>query len=139
MFVKVLHTHQTKTTYMMVTSFRKVQSLSETLGKRIKYIVGCWMLIFHEFRAILHDKSVYGEDTEEFRPERFMTGNELNPDIPPTDAAFGYGRRICAGRDFAEASVWITIVSLLATFNFIGEEGCQKKDYPGPYTDGLSV
>jgi cytochrome P450 len=87
-------------------------------------------------RAILHDKSVYGEDADEFRPERFLKGEKINPEIPPPDAAFGFGRRICAGRDMAEASVWITIMSLLTVFEFKGKEGYTQADY-GPYSDVL--
>lgn len=30
---------------------------------------------------------------------------------------FGYGRRICPGRYFADTSVWLTIVRSLAVFN----------------------
>ena len=34
----------------------------------------------------------------------------------PSELAFGYGRRSCAGRFFADASVYITIVQMLAVF-----------------------
>jgi cytochrome P450 len=87
-------------------------------------------------RAILHNKSVYGEDTDAFRPERFMKGDELDPDVPLPKAAFGIGRRICAGREFAEASLWSTIASVLAVFNFEGERGKTEEDY-GDFVTGL--
>jgi cytochrome P450 len=79
---------------------------------------------------------VYGEDTDDFRPERFMKGDELNPSIPPPTAAFGYGRRICSGIQMAEASIWLSAVSLLRVFEFQGKEGYTAKSY-GPYTGGL--
>jgi hypothetical protein len=65
-----------------------------------------------------------------------MKGDALNPEIPRPDAAFGFGRRICAGRDMAEASLWVTMISLLTVFEFKGKEGYKEEDY-GPYTDGL--
>jgi cytochrome P450 len=87
-------------------------------------------------RAILHDRSIYGEDTDDFRPERFMIEDKLDPLIPRPDAAFGFGRRICAGRDLAEASIWVTMMSLLATFELKEKPGHQAKDY-GLFTDGI--
>jgi cytochrome P450 len=79
---------------------------------------------------------VYGEDVEAFRPERFMKGEELNELVPIPNAAFGFGRRICAGRASAEASIWISIVSMLAVFDFKGKEGFTESDY-GKYTAGV--
>ena len=59
-----------------------------------------------------HDPKDYS-DPDVFKPERYLA--PLNePD--PSDIAFGYGRRACAGRFFADASVYITIVRLLAVF-----------------------
>ena len=34
----------------------------------------------------------------------------------PSEVAFGYGRRSCSGRYFADSSVFITIAQTLATF-----------------------
>jgi cytochrome P450 len=53
-----------------------------------------------------------------FKPERFfMADGQLNDDT--IDFPFGFGRRVCVGRYFADASLWISIVSLLATFHFM--------------------
>jgi cytochrome P450 len=87
-------------------------------------------------RAILRDTSVYGEDVDDFRPERFMDGERLHESVPIPDAAFGFGRRGCAGRASAEASFWISIVSLLSVFNFKGKEGYTESDY-GEYSNGI--
>ncbi|KAE9399831.1 cytochrome P450 [Gymnopus androsaceus JB14] len=68
--------------------------------------------------AILHDPATYGEDVDQFRPERFLNPDgTLNSTIPYPDAAFGYGRRICPGRVFAHSAVWLTVASLLACFD----------------------
>ncbi|KAJ7347389.1 cytochrome P450 [Mycena albidolilacea] len=67
--------------------------------------------------AILHDELMY-PDPYAFKPERFLLAGKLNPAVKDPDcAAFGFGRRICPGRHMARSSVWIAVVSILATFN----------------------
>ncbi|CAE6435711.1 unnamed protein product [Rhizoctonia solani] len=61
--------------------------------------------------AMSRNEKVY-PDPESFNPDRF-----LNPSVPDCPT-FGFGRRECPGIHFAEASVFIIITSLLATFNF---------------------
>ncbi|KAJ7244875.1 cytochrome P450 [Mycena rebaudengoi] len=88
--------------------------------------------------AMTRDTSVYGADSNEFNPERFFNPDgELNDN--DTVQAFGFGRRICAGRYTADATVWATIVSVLATFRI-----AKAKDVDGNeididplYSDGL--
>ncbi|KAF7374580.1 hypothetical protein MSAN_00342600 [Mycena sanguinolenta] len=60
-------------------------------------------------------ESIYPEP-ERFNPDRFLTADgKLNDD--ETVLTFGFGRRICVGRHIADATLWITLVSVLATFN----------------------
>ncbi|KAI0373686.1 cytochrome P450 [Pilatotrama ljubarskyi] len=67
--------------------------------------------------ACLHDPEVYPEP-ERFNPDRFIRGGKLARDVPDPGAfAFGYGRRICPGRHFAEASLFINIAMVLHVFN----------------------
>ncbi|KAJ7688262.1 cytochrome P450 [Mycena rosella] len=62
--------------------------------------------------AILHDETTY-PDPFTFKPERFL----LDDAARDPDTAFGFGRRRCPGRHMAALSLWITIASILATFN----------------------
>lgn len=39
-------------------------------------------------RSLLHSEEVYGDDVDEFKPERFM-----KPDVKYPDTAYGFGRR----------------------------------------------
>jgi cytochrome P450 len=70
-------------------------------------------------RGILHDPTLYPAP-EEFIPERFLTTENsldgvLNPD--PRRYAFGYGRRVCPGRDLAEDTLFICVATTLAMFD----------------------
>ncbi|KAG9088142.1 hypothetical protein FRC06_002218, partial [Ceratobasidium sp. 370] len=60
--------------------------------------------------AITRNETVY-KDPETFDPDRY-----LDPEVPfpPT---FGFGRRLCPGMHYAEASLFILVASVLATFD----------------------
>jgi len=67
--------------------------------------------------AIFHDETTY-PDSHSFKPERWLLDGKPNLAMgSPLDAAFGFGRRVCPGKQFAYSSVWITIASVLATFD----------------------
>ena len=70
---------------------------------------------------MLHDPAIYGQDADQFRPERFLNpdGRTLNPAVPYPDAAFGFGRRVCAGKRLAQSALWLTTASILACFDFL--------------------
>lgn len=64
-----------------------------------RYVIPKGSVVVPNIWAVLHDPEVYGAHPERFRPERFLTPEgAMNPKVPDTDAAFGYGRRICPGR-----------------------------------------
>ncbi|KIJ68098.1 hypothetical protein HYDPIDRAFT_25543 [Hydnomerulius pinastri MD-312] len=70
--------------------------------------------------AIAHDESAYPEPFE-FKPERWLREDgELTEDNVPF--AFGYGRRVCPGKHVGEASLWISMVSMLAALDFLKDK-----------------
>ncbi|THU84659.1 cytochrome P450 [Dendrothele bispora CBS 962.96] len=64
--------------------------------------------------AILHDKNMFPEP-DSFKPERFINDPSLSD--PADIAAFGFGRRVCAGKGMAIDSVWIVMASILAVLD----------------------
>jgi cytochrome P450 len=65
-----------------------------------------------------HDREVFGEDADEFRPERHLDENgELLPGPFETNQAghvtLGFGRRICVGKDLANESLFINTARIL--------------------------
>ncbi|EGO23329.1 hypothetical protein SERLADRAFT_472311 [Serpula lacrymans var. lacrymans S7.9] len=76
----------------------------------------------------------------DFIPERFLSAdNKLNDDTVPY--AFGFGRRVCVGKHVADASVWASIVSLLAVFKFTKAKDNQGREInvEPHWTYGLTV
>ncbi|KER69128.1 cytochrome P450 [Burkholderia cepacia] len=67
---------------------------------------------------MLHrDVSVWGEDVEAFRPERFAPENAEQ--LPPNSwKPFGNGARACIGRPFAMQEAHLVLIMLLQRFDF---------------------
>ncbi|GMF67658.1 unnamed protein product [Aspergillus oryzae] len=67
-------------------------------------------------RAFTHDPNEY-HDPMTFKPERFLSDNGHTPERDPHLLAFGFGRRVCPGRNLADSNLWLTIARTLAAFN----------------------
>lgn len=85
----------------------------------------------------LHDPAVYS-DPGSFDPNRFLPPRS-EPD--PSTEVFGFGRRVCPGRFFADSSLYLNIVMSLATFDLTkandasgAEVGIDVKPTPGILT-----
>lgn len=61
----------------------------------------------------------YYTNPSTFDPERYL---KQPPELDPRKFIFGYGRRICPGRDLAFQNVWILAASLLWAFKLVGVE-----------------
>ncbi|KAF9555029.1 cytochrome P450 [Agrocybe pediades] len=76
-------------------------------------------ILIGNIRGITLDEDVYS-NPHTFDPSRYARGE------PYSSSHFGYGRRICSGRYFADASVWICVATILANFTIspiIGSDG----------------
>ena len=79
----------------------------------------------------MHDPERYPEP-DVFKPERFLNPDGSLVDDPALASGFGYGKRICPGRHFVGATLFITVASLLSVFNI--EKGEDTKGQPFEYS-----
>ncbi|KAI0751762.1 cytochrome P450 [Daedaleopsis nitida] len=81
------------------------------------YFVPAGTVLIPNVWACMHDPEVY-ESPDEFRPERFIRDGKINQDMrSPLSFIFGFGRRICPGRYFALAGLFIQAASVLHVFD----------------------
>ncbi|KZT68558.1 cytochrome P450 [Daedalea quercina L-15889] len=67
--------------------------------------------------AICRDERIW-DNPDVFRPERFLnsTSSDAGP-IDPRNIIFGYGRRLCPGRLFADTTLFVAMANIVATLN----------------------
>jgi cytochrome P450/NADPH-cytochrome P450 reductase len=70
------------------------------------------------------DPVVYGEDANEWKPERMLDENfeRLSKEYPNSWKPFGNGMRACIGRPFAWQESLLVVAILLQNFNFVAAD-----------------
>ncbi|KDR83250.1 hypothetical protein GALMADRAFT_876216 [Galerina marginata CBS 339.88] len=80
------------------------------------YFIPKGSIIIPNAWAMLHNEDEY-PDPSIFKPERFMKDGKINPAVRnPAVMAFGFGRRRCPGSQVAISYLWMTVASILSTF-----------------------
>jgi cytochrome P450 len=80
------------------------------------------VLIVLVCRGLLRDENMY-PDASNFSPERYLTRRsdsswELREDvIDPRTFAFGFGRRVCPGKNIAEQGLFATLTTVIHTLD----------------------
>ncbi|KAF8523756.1 cytochrome P450 [Hysterangium stoloniferum] len=97
-----------------------------------QYFIPAGTMVLGNAWGILHSEAMYGPDTMEFKPERFLHA----PDMKDPAAAFGFGRRACPGRVMAESGLFIAVASILHVFNIVLPRGAPPPD-GNAFTPGL--
>ncbi|KAJ7290010.1 cytochrome P450 [Mycena rebaudengoi] len=88
---------------------------------------------------IMHDPLIFPEP-EQFKPERFLDDDGQHADIVYR-CNFGFGRRACPGRRFAEGSIFIALATILATCKIsdaVDDNGSEVEQEPVPTSGGIS-
>ncbi|KAI5115728.1 hypothetical protein M0805_006792 [Coniferiporia weirii] len=80
------------------------------------YLIPAGTTILPNVWAMQRDPKEYPEP-EKFVPERWLTPEGRKTPLDVNRTAFGFGRRICSGRHFAESSIFIGVSSILASFS----------------------
>ncbi|KAF5391485.1 hypothetical protein D9757_002436 [Collybiopsis confluens] len=113
-------------------------------------------LVFGNIWSILHSKELFGEDAEQFNPDRYLlspyeeevlygsssartpsddeleTVRKERKKRDPRTYVFGFGRRQCPGQNLVESSVWLLMAALLSAVDVSrpcvvdGEDGKEK-------------
>ncbi|KAH9976333.1 CyP450 monooxygenase [Lactifluus volemus] len=79
--------------------------------------------------AILHDPEIF-PDPEVLKPERFLDQDGNLKDDPTMSLAFGAGKRICPGRHFADATLFMVASSVLSLFNITKAKDANGREIP---------
>ncbi|KAJ8456890.1 hypothetical protein ONZ51_g11855 [Trametes cubensis] len=80
------------------------------------YFIPAGTTVIPNVWACMHDPETFPEP-ERFIPDRFVRDGKLDPDVlDPASLVFGFGRRVCPGRHFADAMLFMTIASVLHVF-----------------------
>ncbi|KAJ3569349.1 hypothetical protein NP233_g5109 [Leucocoprinus birnbaumii] len=81
------------------------------------YFIPKGTLVIPNIWKFTHDPRAYSRP-DEFRPERFLASeNEGVVEQDPRSLCFGFGRRVCPGVHFADASVFIVCAMSLAALD----------------------
>ena len=109
-----------------------------------KYLVGrvqtvfvAWPLILLMMRrAITRDPDVYPEP-EVFKPERFLNLNGTLRDGFILTSVFGFGKRVCPGRHFADTTLFIVAATVLSVFRIERRHDTEGVPFDYTYSGGL--
>ncbi|XP_040999451.1 cytochrome P450 704C1 [Juglans microcarpa x Juglans regia] len=77
---------------------------------------------------------IWGEDAEEFRPERWLENGIFQPESPFKFIAFHAGPRMCLGKDFAYRQMKIVSIALLRFFRFKLADATKNVTYRTMFT-----
>ncbi|KAI0049104.1 cytochrome P450 [Auriscalpium vulgare] len=79
------------------------------------YFIPKGSLIMTNVWVMMHDPEAY-PDPDAFNPARYITSDGHFKEDPAVTATFGFGRRLCPGRHLVDSTLYLVIVSVLATF-----------------------
>ncbi|KAK1238609.1 hypothetical protein MKX07_004185 [Trichoderma sp. CBMAI-0711] len=85
------------------------------------FVIPAGSFVYANARAMTHDETVY-QNPDDFDPDRYVPLKEGGRGEPFPRGQFGFGRRICIGKHFAEATVWIVVAVMLSTMRIEREK-----------------
>ncbi|GJJ13527.1 hypothetical protein Clacol_007781 [Clathrus columnatus] len=89
-----------------------------------QYFIPKGSIIMGDAWQILRNEK-YGPNPEDFHPERFF-----EPGIDPPTEQFGFGRRMCPGRFFAENTMFLFAASIFKVFRLTPMKDEYGNDIP---------
>ena len=118
-------------------TYRELEEDEKIHGKKglVTIPKGTYVQIFNYSRHI--NKELWGDDAEEFNPEREFKGNEIwdghihsftNPSTKRF-SPFTYGPRDCIGKNFSQLEMRLILLNLLNKYNFILDQKQNEEIY----------
>ncbi|GAA0144292.1 oxygenase [Lithospermum erythrorhizon] len=101
--------------YLPAMMFTRLTTRETTLGQTTLLAKVQLML---PILALHHDKEVWGDDVEDFNPERFKEGVSKATKGDVSFFPFGWGPRTCIAQNFAMLEAKMTLVMILQCFAF---------------------
>ncbi|KAJ7626977.1 cytochrome P450 [Roridomyces roridus] len=83
------------------------------------YLIPKGTIIIGNLWSMMNNPEVYPQPAT-FDPTRYLTSP---PQPDPRSACFGFGRRVCPGRELAEASLFMCVAMTLSVFDILPAEG----------------
>jgi hypothetical protein len=87
-------------------------------------------------RAITRDPDVYPEP-EVFKPERFLNPNGTLREGFTVTSVFGFGKRVCPGRHYVDATLFIVAATVLSVFRIERRHNTEGVPFDYTYSGGL--
>ncbi|THU81706.1 cytochrome P450 [Dendrothele bispora CBS 962.96] len=67
-------------------------------------------------------------DPKTFRPGRYSEPESVLDCLDPQEVVFGFGRRRCPGRYFADTGIWLVVANLIASTNIAKAQDEQRRE-----------
>lgn len=81
--------------------------------------------------AVNFDQGIYGEDSETFRPERWLEDEGRAKEMERHSLQFGYGPRVCIGKHITNVEMYKLLPTVLRELEFEGLEGKEWRTFGG--------
>lgn len=99
----------------VIALYHHVQKQSK-LGDHINVEAGVDLLL--PIMQVNRDAELWGDDAEDFKPERFSEGVSKACNDPTAFLPFGWGPRTCLGQSFAMIEAKVAVAMMLKHFLF---------------------
>lgn len=95
-----------------------ISQAAELFSQDRKHPSSCRCWPYASYAVIHHDPELWGDDVEEFRPERFLGGVSRASKDQLALFPFGWSPRTCIGRNFAMLEAKMALAMILQNFEF---------------------